>query len=194
MLCVLPAVSVEVWHWAEPAESATLEQTEALPFEVSMKLPVPVGLVPPGGVDGRLFAATVAVKVTSSPPFDGLLSEPSEVVVPNRSMFVTVASFEATVSGSLVTTLMPPSAVTWPCVLTCGPPERSVASRAGGLLTVAVNLNWTMLPAGSVGMEHCTCEVVLVQTEVNGAAALAAGAFDTALDAASAEPRTPAKG
>src|ERR1043165_682235 len=191
MLCVLPAASVEGWPWAEPAGSATLEQTAALPFEVSMKLTVPVGLVPPGGVDGRLSGATVAVKVTSSPPFDGLLSELSVVVVPNRSMRVTVAAVAADGSGSVGATLMPPSGVTWPCVLTCGPPERSVASRAGGLLTVAVNLNWTMLPAGSVAMEHCTDEVVLVQTEVNGAAALAAGAFDAALADASAEPRTP---
>src|ERR1043165_2108164 len=94
-------------------------------------------------------------------------------------MRATVAAVAADGSGSVVATLMPPSAVTWPCVLTCGPPERSVASRAGGLLTVAVNLNWTMLPAGSVAMEHCTDEVVLVQTEVNGAA-LAAGAFAAA--------------
>src|SRR5947207_9441262 len=91
MLCVV-AESELVWQVATPDTRATALQMTALPFEVSMKFTVPVGVPTP--------EERVAVNVTCWPWSDGLVSEVSTFVGSKRSTGVKV--------GSCVAGLAPP--------------------------------------------------------------------------------------
>src|SRR5947209_8573621 len=137
-----PLPSVEVVHCAffcpeTSVTGAALQMT----VEPSLKSTVPVGVVPTGGA-GEPVGATVAVKVTDWPLLDVGDDESSVTCESKRSTVV----LTVLVSSGLLTNA--PESVPW--LLTCGPPDRSAASRAGGLFKVTWKVIVTVLPTGSL--------------------------------------------